>query len=280
MKKKNFLFLASIAFSLLLETCFFLKPLLATCIQKDGEECVVGVEFNCCLNRPDICSEYTKVCCTIEEGTAEDDCNNYRLTTPTPNITPSQCHRCYDPWSESCGEINTDPLNCLSPKSMCCNGAPRLTNTCQLQESTSHFYSCEESIQICTSRFGTDVSQQFTCPGNSKCCQDVSFGLNIHGTCLGGDNEISTAIGCIPVGGGFESLMAWILRRAIGISGGIAFLLVISGAFKILTSAGNPKSIQAAQETISSALIGLLLIIFSVFLLELIGVKILGIPGL
>ena len=56
--------------------------------------------------------------------------------------------------------------------------------------------------------------------------------------------------------------------------------MMVFGGFKILVSAGDPKGVQAGGETITSALIGLLFIIFSVFLLELIGVKILGIPGL
>lgn len=91
-------------------------------------------------------------------------------------------------------------------------------------------------------------------------------------------NLIDTALGCIPTD--FNAFVVWFLQRAIGISGGIAFLLMILGGFKILTSAGDPKGVQAGGEMITSAITGLLFIIFSVFLLELIGVKILGIPGL
>ncbi len=91
-------------------------------------------------------------------------------------------------------------------------------------------------------------------------------------------NSIDTALGCVPTD--FNAFVVWFLQRAIGISGGIAFLLMIFGGFKILTSAGDPKGVQAAGEMITSAITGLLFIIFSVFLLELIGVKILGIPGL
>lgn len=101
--------------------------------------------------------------------------------------------------------------------------------------------------------------------------------IDIHGPCP--TDKITTALGCVPTGN-FSDFVGWLLKRLIGISGGIAFLLVIFGGFKILTSAGNPKGIQAGSEIISSALIGLLFIIFSIFLLELIGVKILGIPGL
>jgi len=100
--------------------------------------------------------------------------------------------------------------------------------------------------------------------------------IDIHGKC---GEDITTALGCVPVGK-FSDFVGWLLKRLIGIAGGIAFLLVVFGGLKILTSAGNPKGIQSGGEMISSALIGLLFIIFSVFLLELIGVKILGIPGL
>ncbi len=65
----------------------------------------------------------------------------------------------------------------------------------------------------------------------------------------------------------------------VGIAGGIAFLLILFGGFQILTSAGNPEQLNAGRELISSAVAGLLLIIFSIFLLRLIGYNILGIPG-
>jgi len=91
-------------------------------------------------------------------------------------------------------------------------------------------------------------------------------------------NEVCTALGCIPFNPPIN-FVAWILARAIGIGGGITFLLIIFGAIKVLTSAGNPENVKAGQEMITSALMGLLFIIFSLFLLELIGVKILNIPG-
>ncbi len=89
---------------------------------------------------------------------------------------------------------------------------------------------------------------------------------------------ICTAIGCIDVSSA-EGFVSSLLKLAVGIGGGIAFLLIIFGVFQILTSTGNPEKIQAGQQLITSAIAGLLLIIFSLFLLELIGVKILKIPG-
>lgn len=93
-----------------------------------------------------------------------------------------------------------------------------------------------------------------------------------------GTTGIETALGCIPTGN-VNQFIAWFLKFAIGIGGGIAFLLMLIGVFQIITSAGDPERLKAGKELITSALIGLLMIIFSVFLLQLIGVQILQIPG-
>lgn len=93
-----------------------------------------------------------------------------------------------------------------------------------------------------------------------------------------GKQGISTALGCIVVEG--TDFVTTLLNFGIGIAGGIAMLLIIFGGFQILTSAGNPERLNGGKELISSAITGLLMIIFSVFLLRVIGVDILGIPSL
>jgi len=87
---------------------------------------------------------------------------------------------------------------------------------------------------------------------------------------------LDTAIGCIPIGD-TDALIGFILSWAIGIGGGIAFLLIIFAAFQIMTSSGNPDRLKAGQELMTSAIAGLILLIFSVFILRIIGVNILGI---
>ena len=94
-----------------------------------------------------------------------------------------------------------------------------------------------------------------------------------------GDTGINTAIGCIPIDSS-TNFITWLFPKLLGIMGGIAFLLMISGGIGIITSGGNPEKIKAAQATITSAITGLLFAIFSLFLLRLIGVDILKIPGL
>lgn len=90
-------------------------------------------------------------------------------------------------------------------------------------------------------------------------------------------NEINTALGCIDASG--TNFVTKLLSFGIGIAGGIAMLLIIFGGFQILTSAGNPERLNEGKELISSAITGLLMIVFSVFLLRIIGVDILGIPS-
>lgn len=108
-------------------------------------------------------------------------------------------------------------------------------------------------------------------PAKGICSSDPESGLI--------DDGIQTAIGCISIYGP-EALAGSILKVAIGIGGGIAFLLILLGAFQIILSSGNPDKIQAGKELITAAVSGLLLIIFSVFILRIIGVEILQIPDL
>lgn len=92
-----------------------------------------------------------------------------------------------------------------------------------------------------------------------------------------GKSGVWTAVGCLQTTSG--EFVTQLLQVGSGIAGGIAFLLIIFGGFKMMMSAGNPEKMNEAKELITSAIVGLLFIIFSVFILRLIGVDILGIPG-
>ncbi|MBI4009029.1 hypothetical protein HY357_02250 [Candidatus Roizmanbacteria bacterium] len=87
-----------------------------------------------------------------------------------------------------------------------------------------------------------------------------------------------TAIGCID----FKLSVAirdTIFGLGVSLAGIIALLCIIYSAFILQTSQGNPERIKKAQELLTSCIMGLMLIIFSVFILRLIGVDILKIPG-
>ncbi len=88
------------------------------------------------------------------------------------------------------------------------------------------------------------------------------------------DEGIDSAIGCIPVGE-TNLFMGWVLGWAVGVGGGIGFLLIVYSSFMLMTSQGDPARLKAGQELLTSAISGLIMLIFSVFILKFIGVDIL-----
>lgn len=94
-----------------------------------------------------------------------------------------------------------------------------------------------------------------------------------------GQNAVNTAIGCIPLGDRTQ-FISFFLRWGMGIGGGIALVLIVVAGFQITTASGDPKRLQAGKELITAAIMGLVLLMFSAFILRLIGVDILQIPGL
>lgn len=132
---------------------------------------------------------------------------------------------------------------------------------------------------LCSAAFLVGTSKE---PG--KVLETGSVPIALQPAKAGGEScgtaehpAIQTAIGCIhtnPVG-----FVKDLMRFIVSISGGIAFLLMILGVFRMLTSAGNPQSLKEGQDILTSAVIGLLLVIFATLLLKIIGVDILNIPG-
>ncbi len=115
----------------------------------------------------------------------------------------------------------------------------------------------------CSPALSTTPPPHYTQPASYLCSDGLS---------------VDTALGCIPVK--MDKFIAWLLPYLFGIGGGIAFLLMVYGFILITTSKGDPKAVQAARETITSAVIGLLVSIFAIFILRLITLDILKIPGI
>lgn len=92
------------------------------------------------------------------------------------------------------------------------------------------------------------------------------------------EKGIWTAIGCIDYR--FDSFIQNIVfGRGVALAGFITFFCIIYAAFILQTSSGDPQKIKKAQELMTSCIMGLMLIIFSVFILRVIGVNVLRIPG-
>jgi len=93
------------------------------------------------------------------------------------------------------------------------------------------------------------------------------------------DRGYWTGLGCIPTD--FDSFIThFVMKIGIGFAGVVALLCIIFSAIMIQTSAGNAEKVKKAQQNMTSCILGLILIIFSIFILHLIGVDILRIPFL
>lgn len=119
-----------------------------------------------------------------------------------------------------------------------------------------------------------DLCKNISDPGEKRQCE----------SCLVADttkNEVPgvwTAIGCVrsdPT----SFIRDVVFRLGIGLAGTLALLCIMYGAFSMQISQGNPEKLKKAQELITSCIMGLILIIFSVFILRFIGLDILGLPG-
>ena len=67
-----------------------------------------------------------------------------------------------------------------------------------------------------------------------------------------------------------------VVGYALGFAGIALFILLLIGGFKFITSGGDPKAIEGARKTLTSAITGLVIILVSYLILVLIS-KITGV---
>ena len=130
-----------------------------------------------------------------------------------------------------------------------------------------------------------------TCiPTNQITPSPIQSLLNMCAKYMGGSSERGACESCAQGGGVYTGVVCaktdfgvfiqdTVFSFGIGLAGIISLLCIIYAAFTMQTSSGNPEKIKKAQEMLTSCIMGLVLIIFSVFILRLIGVNILKIPG-
>jgi len=229
-----------------------------------GIECIVDIATSNC--RPGF--SWNELVC---KGITDPGICGKKINNNCISALPTFCYECVD---VNTGCIPRDPND------------PR----CEYKGSTQII-----AFNACDAACKGIVPTRFSCV-NGECVEKGNGPYNNIGDCtaachgIGSDPKcdppggepgtgINTAIGCIPVMGTIEVFLGWILKWAIGIGGGIAFLLIVYAGFMIMTSQGNPERLQAGKELMTSAISGLILLIFSIFILRVIGVDILQIPG-
>ncbi|HOX96403.1 MAG TPA: hypothetical protein PLI45_03395 [Candidatus Woesebacteria bacterium] len=200
--------------------------------------------------------------CSADEICSGSICVSNTNTTPTITTTITSTPI---PTSSTCGNLNQD---CCSP-SVYVGG-----------DTINVLYTCNNSSLHCIDQMNQPFSPG-TCVDLSTPSHAPTVYLEKSKTSVlcADDKSINTALGCINVSSP-QSFITNILRIATGIGGGIALALILYGVFIVTTSAGSPDKLKAGSEIITSAVVGLIFIILSIFIVNLIGINILGIPGL
>jgi hypothetical protein len=209
-----------------------------------------------------------------------------------------QCKKNYVPDESVCNAlasntcVQSNPHCCVLLKDVICGE----NEDCQKDDGTP-LCSCSEGTK-CTEEtiregMGGAIRVRYRCQAKEeeekeitllqpKCC-DITTGEEISCTASSFSGEenpnkgIQTALGCFPTQP--SAIIQWILKYAIMAAGSIGFLLMLYASFQMMTSAGDPEKLKAGQQLLSSAIIGILLIVFSLFILKFIGADILKIPG-
>ena len=90
-------------------------------------------------------------------------------------------------------------------------------------------------------------------------------------------NCTPTDLGCIP--NDVPGFVAKFYGIGLGLIGGVAVLFIMYGGYIILSSQGNPQSLNKGKSYIIYAILGLLLAIFGFVFIQIIAGNVLGIPG-
>lgn len=156
--------------------------------------------------------------------------------------------------------------------SSCISGEPKTVLVSGTGGGTSTACKCTDTTSTNSNTAITELCAQYLSLS--------SVSLNELKSCLScaNTNGMWTGMGCLPLD--LNTLItSFVLTSGIGIGGGFALLCIIYAAFMMQSSEGNPEKLKKAQEMMTSCIMGLMLIIFSVFILKIIGVNILRIPG-
>lgn len=94
---------------------------------------------------------------------------------------------------------------------------------------------------------------------------------------LGTDITLNLKYPTMPGGFNLEThqnlneIVAWFYYFIISIAGIAVFIMLVWGGFEWMTSAGSPARITSAKDRMTSALLGLLIILSSVLILQVIN---------
>lgn len=154
-----------------------------------------------------------------------------------------------------------------------------------------------QSTQMCSHYIAPEVMRRIGTPHSTKSIFNESNPLNpfvdytIDYNLLKNDKEYNSCFNCFNQGGYYsgigciytsnlkdlinKNIFGW----GLGLAGIMAIGCIAFAAMQFQLSQGDPEKIKKSRELITSCIMGLMLIIFSVFILKVIGVDILALPG-
>lgn len=177
---------------------------------------------------------------------------------------------------------NKQPCTCDASTGKCINCDNPINDTpcgannevCDLAQTK---YSCEN-----TKKF-VSTTAPFTAPGKYLCNIDpnIQYADSVNSATKGAWSDVFQECFCST-----GALIQKIINIVIYIVSGVALILLAIGAIKYITAQNNPDKITEAKEMITSAIFGLILILFSISIIRLLqgqlppswGVNFLNIP--
>ena len=172
------------------------------------------------------------------------------------------------------------------------NSSTGVTENGYCQDNQNKCYVCNTSAGYqydyytgkCDSPTSGQASQDPT-PGTCKDGESCSYGYGCGAGQPPAPQPLSicqngickTALGNLPTD--LSGLLTRVFSIALAIAGVVALGLIIASGYRLMISQGNPEQVKGAREQLTAAIVGLLFIIFSLVILQIIGAKILQIPG-
>lgn len=93
------------------------------------------------------------------------------------------------------------------------------------------------------------------------------------------DGHVWTSLGCIKAADPY-AFVGQIITWATILGAGLATAIIGFQGLQIVLNGEDPKKVKASQEAITAAISGLLLIVFSIMLMNILGIKVLNITNL
>lgn len=90
---------------------------------------------------------------------------------------------------------------------------------------------------------------------------------------FGGSGEVAMSLGCLT------QIIVNIINLALSLLGTVALLFLLFGAIKFVISRGDPKALEEAQKTMTYAVLGVVVVLGSFILINIISTA-LGYPNI